>query len=111
MLLLSALALREGARLRRSPDHCSLGRRAGVYEAAAAALAAARYDEANRLTEAVLRADPLREAAWRLAMRIANALGDEDGVIAGFRACERALAEIGTVPAASTRQLLESLRR
>ena len=81
------------------------------HEAAAAALAAGRYEEASRLTEQVLRADPLRESAWRLAMRTANALGDDDGVIGAFRSCERALAAIGTEPTASTRQLLESLRR
>jgi ATP/maltotriose-dependent transcriptional regulator MalT/DNA-binding SARP family transcriptional activator len=80
------------------------------YESAAAALAEGQYDDAHRLAEAVLRADPLRETAWRLAMRIANAVGDDDGVIAAFHGCERALAEIGTAPAASTRQLLETLR-
>jgi ATP/maltotriose-dependent transcriptional regulator MalT/DNA-binding SARP family transcriptional activator len=80
------------------------------YEASVAALDEGRYDEALRLSQAVLGVDPLRETAWRLAMRIANALGDDDGVIAAFHGCERALAEIGTAPAASTRQLLETLR-
>ena len=44
-------------------------------------------------------------------MRSANALGDEDGVIRAYQACERALAEVGTKPSATTRDLLERLRR
>lgn len=80
-------------------------------EAAELAFVSGRYREARELAEAALRADPLREGTWRLAMRIASALGDDDGVIAAFRRCERALAEIGAAPAPSTRRLLELLRR
>jgi DNA-binding SARP family transcriptional activator len=59
----------------------------------------------------VLKSDPLREASWRLTMRIANALGDEDGVIRAYMSCERALATIGTEPGSTTQELLTRLRR
>jgi DNA-binding SARP family transcriptional activator len=59
----------------------------------------------------VAREDPFREATWRLAMRIASALGDDDRVIARFRSCEQALREIGAEPSETTRRLLEALRR
>ncbi|ADB52413.1 BTAD domain-containing putative transcriptional regulator [Conexibacter woesei] len=81
------------------------------YEAAELAFAAGAYGDGRALAEQVLGADPLREAAWRLLMRIASALGDEDRVIATFRDCERALATIGTAPSAVTRELVERLRR
>jgi DNA-binding SARP family transcriptional activator len=80
-------------------------------EAAELAFAAERYDEAERLAQAVLRTEPFRETAWRLTMRLANALGDDDGVIRAYHSCERALAQVGTTPSPSTRQLLERLRR
>jgi DNA-binding SARP family transcriptional activator len=80
-------------------------------EAAELALAAERYDEAERLAEAVLHTEPFRETAWRLTMRISHALGDDDGVIRAYHACGRALAEVGTRPSRSTDQLLERLRR
>ena len=65
---------------------------------------------AQQLGREVLEADPYREAAWRLMMRIAALLGDPDGVIREYKACERALADVGTTPAGSTRKLLEQLR-
>jgi DNA-binding SARP family transcriptional activator len=81
------------------------------YEAADLAFAAGRLDRADGLAAEVLRIDPFREAAWRLTMRVANALGDHDGVIRAYQRCESALAQIGTEPAPSTRELLERLRR
>jgi DNA-binding SARP family transcriptional activator len=81
------------------------------YEAAELAFAAGSLDRADRLAAEVLRVDPFREAAWRLTMRVANALGDHDGVIRAYQRCESALAQIGTEPASSTRELLERLRR
>jgi DNA-binding SARP family transcriptional activator len=81
------------------------------YEAAELAFAAGSLDRAERLAGEVLRVDPFREAAWRLTMRVANALGDHDGVIRAYQRCEAALAQIGTEPAASTRELLDRLRR
>ena len=70
-----------------------------------------RYAEAADLATAVLEEDPYRESASRLAMRIAAALGDEDGVIGAFRRCAGALEQLGTQPSPSTRQLLTDLRR
>jgi DNA-binding SARP family transcriptional activator len=81
------------------------------YEAAELALASSDYDLAGALTQQVLNADRFREPAWRLMMRVADALGNEQGVIRGYQDCERALAELDTRPSSSTRQLLESLRR
>jgi LuxR family transcriptional regulator, maltose regulon positive regulatory protein len=80
-------------------------------EAAELAFAAARYDEAGKLADEVLSVEPFRETAWRLMMRIANVLGDDDGVVRAYHACERALAQVGTTPSPSTRELLERLRR
>jgi ATP/maltotriose-dependent transcriptional regulator MalT/DNA-binding SARP family transcriptional activator len=81
------------------------------YEAAELAFAAGSLDRAEQLAAEVLRVDPFREAAWRLTMRVANALGDHDGVIRAYQRCEAALAQVRTEPAASTRELLGSLRR
>lgn len=79
--------------------------------AADAAFAADRYPDALRLAEAVLAADPLREAMWRTNMRIRSAMGDYDGVITAFAQCERALRGAGTRPTATTQALLDQLRR
>jgi DNA-binding SARP family transcriptional activator len=81
------------------------------HEAAALAFEAGRFDDAERMNREVLASDPLREAAWRLTMRIANALGDEDGVIRAYQACERALDEVGAEPGQTSRELLARLRR
>lgn len=81
------------------------------YEAAELAFAAGRLDEARQLVDEVLRAEPYREAAHRLTMRLAGALGDHDGVLRAFRRCERALAAVGAEPGTTTRRLLEQLRR
>jgi DNA-binding SARP family transcriptional activator len=81
------------------------------YEAAELAFAEGKLDDAGRLAAEVLEADRQREAAWRLAMQVAAALGDENGVLRAYKRCEQALAEIGTKPAPTTRQLLERLRR
>jgi DNA-binding SARP family transcriptional activator len=81
------------------------------YEAAELAFAEGRLGQAKRLVDEVLRAEPYREAAWRLTMRLASALGDEDGVIRAYQRCEQELAAIGASPAPTSRQLLERLRR
>jgi DNA-binding SARP family transcriptional activator len=80
-------------------------------DAAELAFAAGRSDDAERLATQVLEAEPYREAAWRLRMRLADALGAGDSVIRAYHACERALAELGTTPSKTTRELLERLRR
>lgn len=81
------------------------------YEAAELAFSAGHLDDAQRLAERVLRAEPYRESAWRLTMRIADALGDDDGVIVAYRHCEQALRPLGIEPSPGTRRLLERLRR
>jgi DNA-binding SARP family transcriptional activator len=79
--------------------------------AADAAYAANRHHDAQRLAQAVLAADPLREAVWRTSMRIRGAIGDYDGVITTFTQCEQALRAAGITPTASTRALVDQLRR
>jgi DNA-binding SARP family transcriptional activator len=59
----------------------------------------------------VLRAKPEREAASRLTMRLAGALGDDGGVIRAYHRCERARAAIGAAPTQTTRRLCEGPRR
>jgi DNA-binding SARP family transcriptional activator len=80
------------------------------YQAAVLAYGAGEYALGRELLAEVLHDDPFRESAWRLEMRIAEALGDEDGVLRAYRGCEQALAEVGASPADSTRQLLRRLR-
>jgi DNA-binding SARP family transcriptional activator len=81
------------------------------HEAAKAAFAAGRFQDARRQATLVVEHDPYRESSWRLLMRIASALGDENGVIDLYRRCERALDELGTRPAATTNALLQALRK
>jgi DNA-binding SARP family transcriptional activator len=79
-------------------------------QAASIALEASRHALAIRLARHVLAEDPARESAWQTIMRAAEAQGDQDGVIHAYRECERALAELGTVPSPTTRRLLDRLR-
>jgi len=81
------------------------------HDAAKAAFAAGRFQDARRQAALVVEHDPYRESSWRLLMRIASALGDENGVIDLYRRCERALGELGTRPAATTHALLQALRK
>jgi DNA-binding SARP family transcriptional activator len=80
------------------------------HTAAEAAYESGNYGIAYSLSEQVLRQDPYRERAWRLAMMVASAVGDTDRVIAAYRRCEAALEELRTEPSDSTRQLLDRLR-
>jgi DNA-binding SARP family transcriptional activator len=81
------------------------------YHAAVLAFGEGRYDETRRLGEAVIRQEPYREAAWRLAIRVAQALGDDEGATRAFQGCTRALAEIGARPSSSTRMLVQRAGR
>jgi DNA-binding SARP family transcriptional activator len=81
------------------------------HAAAEAAFELGEYRQADELAQGILRDDPFRESVWRLAMRIAGAMGHDDLVIARYRACEAALSRLEVAPAASTRQLLDRLRR
>lgn len=79
--------------------------------AARAAFEIGNYGAAETLLQEVLDIDPYRESSWRLSMRIAAALGDDDQVIARYRLCSDALQGINVDPAVSTQQLVEILRR
>jgi DNA-binding SARP family transcriptional activator len=91
----------------------SLAERAVDARFDAAELSCARGDHRTAQThlDAVLAADPYRESAWRLAMRVAAGYGDADRAVDVFRRCARTLAQVGIEPAPSTRQLLQALRR
>ncbi|NEA67053.1 BTAD domain-containing putative transcriptional regulator [Streptomyces sp. SID12488] len=90
-----------------------LSRRAAdaLSSAADLALRLHQYGDAVRLCEQATTIDPLREVAWRVRMRAANALGDDDGVLTAFQRCETALARIDATPSPSTRRLLKQLQR
>jgi LuxR family maltose regulon positive regulatory protein len=81
------------------------------HDAAKAAFALGRYPEAQQLARRVVEADPYRESSWRLLMRLAHALGDDNAVIDAYRRCERALRELDAAPAPTTRSLLTALRK
>lgn len=75
------------------------------------AFAQGDYQQTGVLVERALREDPYRESMWRLSMRLADAVGDPDGVIGAYRRCEQALEELGTNPCPTTARLLDDLRR
>jgi DNA-binding SARP family transcriptional activator len=81
------------------------------FEVAELAFSASSLEEAERFTQAVLHAEPFHEAAWRLMMRLASARGDDQGVLRAYQRCEQVLAEVGAEPTATTRQLVDQLRR
>lgn len=68
------------------------------------------YRRADAVAEQVLARDPFRERSWRLAMRVASALGDRDRVTATYRRCAQTLADMGTAPETSTTNLARQLR-
>jgi DNA-binding SARP family transcriptional activator len=80
------------------------------HAAAEAAYEVSDYGMAHRFVSQVLSQDPYRERAWRLAMRIASAVGDNDRVLSLYLQCEKALTDVPAEPAGPTRRLLESLR-
>ncbi|MFE9677152.1 BTAD domain-containing putative transcriptional regulator [Streptomyces sp. NPDC006259] len=82
-----------------------------LASAAELALQLHQYGHAIRLCDRVTADDPLREVVWRVRMRAANALGDDDGVLTAFQNCEAALARIDASPSPSTRKLLKQLQR
>lgn len=80
------------------------------FEAASLAFELGAFARAEALAGAVVEEQPLREAAWRLRMRIAAAVGSPDEVLACYQGCVDALRGIGAEPARETRLLLEQLR-
>lgn len=81
------------------------------FDAATAAFEAGALIKAYDLLQEVLRRDPCREAPWRLQMRLADAIGDEEAVLAAYGGCEAALATMGVATSRATRDLLVTLRR
>jgi DNA-binding SARP family transcriptional activator len=79
--------------------------------AAEVAVGAGAYREAGEMATLVLSHDPYRESAWQLRMRVLNALGSSDALLATYRACEQALSDLGLTPSSGTQRLLEQLRR
>jgi ATP/maltotriose-dependent transcriptional regulator MalT/DNA-binding SARP family transcriptional activator len=77
---------------------------------AAICFEAQRYQQAKSLAESSLVRDPFSERAWRMVMRVSDAIGDADAVTAAYRRCETTLAEGGLVPSAATRDLFQLLR-
>ncbi|WP_416972152.1 BTAD domain-containing putative transcriptional regulator [Streptomyces sp. 4F14] len=80
------------------------------HTAAEAAYETADYGIAHRLVQQVLAEDPYRERAWRLAMKVASAVGDTDRVIAAYRGCATAMRELRADPSSATRALFDRLR-
>jgi DNA-binding SARP family transcriptional activator len=81
------------------------------FEAAELAFATANYGLAQALCDEVVADDPFREAAWRLRIQVADALGDGDAALAAYRECQLTLAGIGIEPSVATASLLRSVRR
>jgi DNA-binding SARP family transcriptional activator len=85
--------------------------RSARLEAGEVALSLGRYGLAAQLADQVVKADPYRESGWRLIMRVAALMGDQDRVLTTYRSCEQALAEVGGAPSESTAALVRDLRR
>jgi DNA-binding SARP family transcriptional activator len=81
-----------------------------LVEASETAYQLGEYAEAERLIREGLIRNRFRESAWCLLMRIAAATQDHDAVIAAYRECERAVAEMGAKPSTATASLLAQLR-
>ncbi|HEY2717904.1 MAG TPA: BTAD domain-containing putative transcriptional regulator [Solirubrobacterales bacterium] len=96
-----------------SERRAEIGSAVGHARQRAATLAyeAGEYATADALCRAIVAEDPYREASWRLLMRVRAELGDEDGMVAAYRACQEALGEINAGPAPATEKLLAQLRR
>jgi ATP/maltotriose-dependent transcriptional regulator MalT/DNA-binding SARP family transcriptional activator len=80
-------------------------------EVAELTLGAGEYAEAERHIKVVLTHDRFRERAWRMQMRVSEALGENDKVIESYRRCHETLAELGIRPSPTTRDLLGRLLR
>lgn len=81
------------------------------FEAAETAHSLNEILKAEELVDRVLRDDPFHEPAYRLAMRLADAVGDERRIISAFRRCEQALNGMGANPSATTTELFARLHR
>jgi two-component SAPR family response regulator len=68
------------------------------------------YREARAMIDRALGDEPLSERAWRLRIKLADAVGDDDGVLDAYRRCRAELRTLGLEPSAETVELVERLR-
>ncbi|CND52443.1 ATP-dependent transcriptional regulator [Mycobacterium tuberculosis] len=69
-----------------------------------------RYREAKDLVDRVLREDPYREHAWRLAIQLAHAGGSDDAVLALYQRYVARMRELDVAPSDQVRRLVTQLR-
>ncbi|MFJ4848667.1 MULTISPECIES: BTAD domain-containing putative transcriptional regulator [unclassified Streptomyces] len=69
-----------------------------------------RYRQAKGLVDRVLREDPYREQAWRLAIQLAHASGSDDAVLALYQRYVVRMRELGVPPSDEVRRLVAQLR-
>ncbi|MER5688840.1 BTAD domain-containing putative transcriptional regulator [Streptomyces sp. NPDC002205] len=70
-----------------------------------------RYRQAKGLVDYVLREDPYREQAWRLAIQLAHASGSDDAVLALYQRYVVRMRELGVPPSVEVRRLVTQLRQ
>ncbi len=92
-------------------EHIGTALTDAYFDAAELSLDLGDISAAQRYCKVVLERDSYREPAWRLQMGIHNALGDDTGVIRTYQRCSEVLADLGAIPAQSTKELLHRLRR
>ena len=68
------------------------------------------YQETRAMIDDALTDEPFSERAWRLRIKLADAVGDDDGVLEAYRRCRIQLHELGLEPSAETVALVERLR-
>lgn len=83
---------------------------AARLDAATLAFEYGEYPKAQKLVDRLLANDPLSEKGWRLAMSLADALGDSDRVLSTYHRCEKALEALGLSPSKVTDEHLSRLR-
>jgi DNA-binding SARP family transcriptional activator len=81
-----------------------------LLDAATLAFEHGEYPRAQRLVDRLVGGNPHSEKGWRLAMSLADALGDSDRVVATYQRCERALEALGLSPSKVTDEHLSRLR-
>ena len=69
-----------------------------------------RYKDASRIVGDAVKNNPYSERAWRLRIKVADAVGDDDRMLDAYRRCCTHLSEIGLGPSAETVGLVERLR-
>jgi DNA-binding SARP family transcriptional activator len=84
--------------------------REAQIEAATVAFEQGSYPEARELVDTALLVDPFAECGWRLAMSIAHAVGDQDGLLSLFRRCRATLHGVGVDPSPVTVGHFHALR-